>query len=179
MELGWRGLALFALIYIGLTGLTLPVNVPLSVAAGALFGLWPGVALAALSTALGATVSCLSSRTLLRGWVMRRLHGRLAEIEAGLAADGDLYLLTLRLMPLVPYTMVNLLFGLTSMKLPRFFVVTLLGTLPATVAFVNAGTELQQLGDEGAVLGLRLAISLTLLGCVPLVMARINRWRRR
>ncbi len=180
-QLGWRGPALFALIYITLAGLTLPINVPLSVAAGALFGLWPGTVLALFCTAIGASLSCLMSRTLLRGWVTRKLYGRMAEVEAGLAKDGALYLLSLRLMPLVPYTMVNLLFGLTSISLPRFFAITALGTLPATFAFANAGTQLQQLGDDGMQLGLRLGISLALLGCVPLcvkpIAAQIRRWR--
>jgi uncharacterized membrane protein YdjX (TVP38/TMEM64 family) len=174
-ELGWRAPALFAVVYVTLTGLILPVNVPLSLVAGALFGLWPGVALTSLCTATGATLSCLSSRTLLRGFVHRRLHGRLAEVEAGLEREGSLYLLSLRLMPLVPYTMVNLIFGLTTMPLWRIFALTWLGTLPATIAFVNAGTELENLDSAGSVLGLRLMVSLTLLGCVPLAAARLRR----
>ena len=177
--LGWRAAAIFACAYLVLAGANVPINVPFAVAAGAMFGLWPGVVLAALCTSCGASIACFLSRTLLRGWVLRRLHGRLAEIEAGLAEEGWLYLLTLRLMPLVPYTLVNLVFGLTTMALPQFFAVTLLGTLPATIAFVNAGTELQQLGDDGAVLGVRLALSLLLFSCIPIVVARVNRWRRR
>jgi len=161
----WGGL--FAL-YVLLTSLTLPLNVPLALAAGLMFGFWKGWVLVSLGTSCGATISCLLSRTLLRGWVQRRLSRRVVEIEAGLEKQGWLYLLTLRLMPIVPYTLVNLVFGLTSMPLRRFFIVTWLGTLPATAAYVNAGTTLQILDEGHSILSLRLLISLTVLGLLPM-----------
>jgi len=151
----WGGL--FAL-YVLLTSLTLPLNVPLALAAGLMFGFWKGWVLVSLGTSCGATISCLLSRTLLR----------VVEIEAGLEKQGWLYLLTLRLMPIVPYTLVNLVFGLTSMPLRRFFIVTWLGTLPATAAYVNAGTTLQILDEGHSILSLRLLISLTVLGLLPM-----------
>ncbi len=166
-ELGWRAPMLYVAVYITLTGLTLPLNAPMALAAGAMFGLWEGVALTALSTSIGACISCFTARTLLRDWAHRRLHGRLAEFETGFAREGALYLLALRLIPLVPYTVINLLFGLTRLPLRMMFFCTLIGTLPSVIAFVNAGTELQNLESSASVLGGRLLVSLTLLGSLP------------
>ncbi len=167
----WSSALLFVLCYVALTGMTLPINVPLTVTAGVMFGLGEGVALSSLATATGATLSCLSSRTLLRDVVRRRMSQRLAEIEAGLEREGLFYLLGLRLAPLVPYTVVNLLFGLTEMKLGQFFVISWIGTLPTTFAFVNAGTELQILDKPGELIGVRLIVSLMLLSCLPIAVA--------
>ena len=167
----WSSALLFVLGYVALTGMTLPVNIPLSVAAGVMFGLVEGIALASLATAIGATLSCLSSRTLLRDFVRRRMSQRLAEIEAGLEREGVFFLLGLRLAPLVPYTVINLLFGLTEMNLLHFFAITWVGTLPATIAFVNAGTELQILDSPGALIGGRMIVSLMLLACLPIAAA--------
>lgn len=169
----------FTLLYVALAGLTLPVNVPLSIAAGAVFGFWPALGVTLLGTTLGATLSCLSARVALRGWVRRRLTGRLAQIEAGLEEEGDFYLLSLRLIPLVPYTVVNLVFGLTGMALWRFALLTALGTLPTSVALVNAGTGLQDLENARTLLGSRLVLSLILLSLLPIAASRLRRlWRR-
>lgn len=162
------------ILYVTLTSLTLPVNVPLALAAGVMFGFAEGWALVSLATSCGATVSCLISRTFLRGWVQRRLGARLVGIEAGLAKEGALYLLTLRLMPIVPYTVVNLVFGLTTMNLKRFFIITWLGTLPATAVYVNVGTALQILDTPEGILSLRMLLSLTALALLPMAFLRLR-----
>ncbi|MDR3524846.1 MAG: TVP38/TMEM64 family protein [Acetobacteraceae bacterium] len=167
----WIGL--FAL-YVLLTSLTLPLNVPLALAAGLMFGFWKGWALVSLGTSCGATVSCLLSRTLLRGWVQRHLGRRIADIQAGMARDGWLYLLSLRLMPIVPYTVVNLVFGLTSMPLRRFFAATWFGTLPATAAYVNAGTALHILDADHLIVSPRLLVSLAVLSLLPVTIFHLR-----
>jgi len=170
---------IYALVYAGLTGLTLPINVPLSLGAGALFGLAEGAAIVSFAAAGGASLSLLSSRFLLRDVVRRRLGRRLAEMEAGIARDGIVYLLMLRLTPAVPYVLVNLLFGLTSIPVLRFFWVTQLGTLPATLVFVNAGTQLETLRRVSDILSPGLIVSWLLLAVVPLAARHVvGRWRR-
>ena len=161
-------------VYVVLTGLTLPVNVPLSIAGGAMFGLTEGVALTSVATATGATLSCLTSRTLLRDLVRRRIGNRLEEVEAGLAREGGVYLLGLRLMPAIPYVVVNMLFGLTTMRLRVFFALTWLGTLPVTTALVSAGTSLNNLDSGQPLFGTNFLVSVTLIACALLVTALVR-----
>jgi uncharacterized membrane protein YdjX (TVP38/TMEM64 family) len=174
-------MAVFFAVDVGLLGLTLPLNIPFALAAGLMFGWAEGTALSALATASGATISCLSSRLLLKGWLRHRLGRRLREIEDGLERHGAMHLLTLRLTPLAPYTLVNLLFGLTDMGLARFFAITLIGALPATAAYVNAGAAFQILDDIGDILDWRMIAALTLLAGAPILISRLHRvdWPRR
>ena len=169
-----RAIAMFLAVDIGLLCFFLPINVPMSLAAGLMFGWREGIPLAALATATGATICCLTSRTLLRGWVRRHLSRRLLEIERGLERDGAIYLLSLRLAPLVPYNLVNLLFGLTEIRLSHFFLITAIGTLPATAAYVNAGVALQILDDARDLTNWRLLTALTLLAIAPILLSRLR-----
>lgn len=172
--------ALYLLLYAGVTALTLPVNVPLSLGAGALFGLIEGSLIVSFASATGATLSALSSRFLFRDLVQRRFGKRLAEIEAGIAQDGVFYLLTLRLAPVVPYTLINLLFGITDFPMRRFYWVSQLGMFPATAVYVNAGTQLEHLTSLSGILSPGLILSLLLLAIVPLAAKFVaDRLRRR
>jgi uncharacterized membrane protein YdjX (TVP38/TMEM64 family) len=161
-------LAYFA-IYVSVAALTLPLNVPLSVGAGALFGVAEGAVVVSFASAIGATLSMLSSRFLLRDMVNARFGRRLAEVEAGVARNGMFYLLALRLAPMVPYTVVNLLFGLTAISALRFYAVTQLGTLPTLLIFVNAGRRLDEVDSLRGVLSPGLLAALLLLATVPLL----------
>ncbi len=175
----WAAGLVFLLCYIVAASLLLPVNVVLALAGGAVFGPWLGTVLVGLSAATGSTLAMLASRWLLRGLVRRRFGRRFHEVEAGLAREGWIYLLSLRLMPAVPYTLVNLLFGLTGFPPGRFLLVSLLGMSPATILYVHAGTGLGQLTSLGDVLSGPLAGSLALLAAMPLVAGWIFRyWRR-
>ncbi len=155
-------------LYVAVAALTLPVNVPLSLGAGALFGLVEGTLIVSFASAMGATLSFLSSRFLFRDAVQRRFGARLRDIEAGIAKDGVFYLLSLRLAPVIPYTLINLLFGLTAIPVLRFYWVSQLGMFPATTVFVNAGTQLEQLQTVSGILSPALIISLLLLAVLPL-----------
>lgn len=171
---------LFVLIYVTATALSLPVNIPLAVIAGAVFGLVEGVMLVAVSITAGSTLALLASRFLFRDLVRRKLAGRLAEVEAGLAREGGRYLLALRLTPLVPYTAVNLLFALTGFPVGKFGLITLAGTAPAVFIYVNAGTQLNSFTSLSDILRPGLAVSLLLLALLPLLGGRIVAfWRRR
>lgn len=158
----------YLLLYVAVAALTLPVNVPLSLGAGALFGLVEGTLIVSFASAIGATLSFLSSRFLFREAVQRRFGARLRDIEEGIARDGIFYLLSLRLAPVIPYTLINLLFGLTAIPVLRFYWVSQLGMLPATAVFVNAGTQLEYLQTVSGILSPGLIVSLLLLAVLPL-----------
>ncbi len=176
----WAAAWVFVLGYILTAALSLPINVVLALAGGAVFGPWLGSVLVDVSAAIGSTLAMLSSRWLLRDVVRVRFGRRLDEVEAGLARDGWVYLLSLRLMPVVPYTVVNLLFGLTRFPPWRFLLISLVGMAPATFLYVQAGTALDRLGGVGDVLSVRLVVSLALVATLPLVTGRLLRlWRRR
>ncbi len=135
------GLA-FAAIYMLVASLSLPGVGPLSLAAGAVFGLWYGVLLVSFASSIGATVGMLISRTLLREWVQKHFAKAFEKVNAGVKRDGALYLVTLRLIPPIPFFIINLVFGLTNMRAKTFYIVSQLGMLPATFLYVNAGASL-------------------------------------
>ena len=162
-------LAIFSLIYIFSTGLSLPGAAILSLAAGAIFGLFVGVPLISFSSTLGATLSFLISRFLLRGRMEGMFSRQLVVINRGVEKEGAFYLFTLRLIPAFPFFMVNILMGLTRMKTLPFFFVSLVGMLPGTIIYVNAGQHLSRLRSPDDILSPSLLFSLVLLGLFPLL----------
>jgi uncharacterized membrane protein YdjX (TVP38/TMEM64 family) len=169
-------LAVFLAVYVAATALSLPVATALGLLAGAVFGRWLGTAVVILAATLGATLALLSSRYLVRGWVQRRFGDRLAAVNRGVEQDGAYYLLTLRLVPVFPFFLVNLAAGLTPMRAGTFAWVSLLGMLPGTFLYVNAGAELGRLASPRDALSPELLGSLALLGLVPLTLRLLARW---
>nr|MDT0251796.1 FAD-dependent oxidoreductase [Endozoicomonas sp.] len=173
--------AIFFTIYVAITGLSLPGAAVLTVLAGAVFGLLPGLLLASFASTLGATLAFLFSRTLLRDWVEQKFSGYLDTINNGVKKDGAFYLATLRLIPAVPFFVINLVMGLTSMRVWTFSWVSQLGMLPGTAVYVNAGVQLglvEELSLKG-ILTPSLIASFILLGFFPWI-ARIQiEWLRR
>jgi pyruvate/2-oxoglutarate dehydrogenase complex dihydrolipoamide dehydrogenase (E3) component/uncharacterized membrane protein YdjX (TVP38/TMEM64 family) len=159
----------FFLIYIATTALSLPGATILTLAAGAIFGLWPGTLVVSFASAIGASLAFLSSRYLLRDWVKARFGRRVEAIDRGIAEDGAFYLLSLRLIPAFPFFLVNLAMGLTAMRLPTFYLVSQIGMLPGTLVFVNAGTQLARIGSTRDILSPALIGSFVLLGLFPLL----------
>lgn len=183
---GWRAMhpmlfiALFLLGYVIVVALSLPFALWMTLAAGALFGLASGVVIASFASSIGATLAFLASRWVLRDWVLSRFGNRLKPLSDGLARDGSAYLFTLRLIPVVPFFLVNLLMGLTTMSGLRFYVVSQLGMLPATLVYVNAGTQLAQLSSVKGLVSPPLILSFALLGLFPwLAKAVVSFLRRR
>lgn len=171
-------LAIFV-VYTGLAGLTLPVNIPFALLSGGLFGFVEGSVIVSFASSCGATLSFLSSRHLFRDLVRRRFGRRLAAIEALLARDGMIGLLMLRLVPAVPYTVTNLVFGLTAVPVLRFHLVGQLGMLPATMVYVNAGTRLDRLDSLSGLFSSGLLAALLMLVGLPLFAGMaMRRWRR-
>ena len=161
--------AAYFLIYVVFTALSLPAAALLTVAGGALFGLIEGFLLVSFASSIGATLAFLASRFVFRETVQRRFAGRLAVVNANIGRDGAFYLLTLRLVPVIPFFVVNLVMGLTTLSVTTFYGVSQIGMLAATFAFVNAGTQLASLQSLSGILSAKLLGSFALLGVVPLL----------
>ena len=166
-------LAGFFALYVAVTALSLPGAAILTLAAGAIFGFWTGLVLVSFASSIGATLAMLAARFLLRDAVQRRFGERLAPIHAGIAKDGAFYLFALRLVPLFPFFVINLLMGLTPIRTATFYWVSQLGMLAGTAVYVNVGTQLAQLESLAGVLSPALLGSFALLGLFPLVAARV------
>ena len=172
-------IATYFSLYLAVAALSMPGAVILTLAGGAVFGFGWGLLIVSFASSLGATVSFLLARYVLRDSLEARFAKRLAEINRGIAKDGALYLFTLRLIPLVPFFMVNLLMGLTRMKPLMFYAVSQLGMLAGTAVYVNAGTQLAQLVSLKDVLSPGLLGALVLLGVFPLVARGGVAWVQR
>ncbi|MGE6166467.1 FAD-dependent oxidoreductase [Aeromonas rivipollensis] len=166
---------LFTLLYVVTTALSLPGASLLTLGGSALFGVGWGLLLVSFASSLGATLAFLSARFLLRDWVSRRFGDKLATFEAGMAKDGAFYLLSLRLIPLFPFFLINLLMGLTPIRVSTYYWVSQLGMLPGTFVYVLAGSELATLTSTGNILSPGLVAALTLLGLMPWLMRGLQR----
>ncbi|MGL5290960.1 MAG: FAD-dependent oxidoreductase [Vibrionaceae bacterium] len=159
----------FFAIYVVVTALSLPGAAILTLAAGAIFGLLQGVVLVSFASSIGATLAFLASRYLLRSSIQQRFSQQFTSIDAGMARDGALYLFTLRLVPVVPFFLINLLMGLTALKTRTFYWVSQIGMLAGTLVYVNAGTQLAKIETLSGILSPVLLFSFALLGLFPLV----------
>lgn len=163
----------YFLIYVLATALSFPGATIITLAGGAVFGLWQGLLIVSFASTIGATLAFLASRFVLRDWVEARFGQRLADINAGVNREGAFYLFSLRLIPVVPFFLINLLMGLTRMKVWTYYWVSQLGMLAGTAVYVNAGTQLAQLDSVKGILSPALLGSFVLLGIFPLIARRI------
>jgi len=163
----------YFLVYVLATALSFPGATIITLAGGAVFGLWQGLLIVSFASTVGATLAFLVSRFLLRDWVEVRFGQRLADINAGMNREGAFYLFSLRLIPVVPFFLINLLMGLTRMKVWTYYWVSQLGMLAGTAVYVNAGTQLGQLDSVQGILSPALLGSFVLLGLFPLIARRI------
>ncbi|MFM5331186.1 FAD-dependent oxidoreductase [Aeromonas veronii] len=165
---------LFVLIYVLSTALSLPGASLLTLGGSAVFGVAWGLLLVSFASTLGATLAFLSARFLLRDWVERRFSDKLATFQSGMAKEGAFYLLSLRLIPIFPFFLVNLLMGLTPIRVSTYYWVSQLGMLPGTFVYVLAGSELGQLTSTGNILSPGLMVALTLLGLMPWLVKKLT-----
>ena len=168
-----RAALIFFAIYALTTALSLPGATVLTLAGGAIFGLGWGTLLISFASSIGATLAFLASRWLLGDWVQARFGERMATLNAGIARDGALYLLTLRLVPVVPFFVVNLAMGLTRIRPLTFYWVSQLGMLAGTLVYVNAGTQLARIDSLSGVVSPGVLGSLIVLGVFPLVARKV------
>ena len=164
---------LFFLGYIVVTALALPISLLKTLLAGALFGLLPGVILTSFASTIGSTLCFLLSRYLFKDIFQEKYKKYLVKVNLGIKKEGLLYLLFLRLSPIFPFFLINLTFGLTQMKWTNFYWISQLGMLPATVLFVNAGNQLSQINNLEDILTMKVIVSLSAIGLLPIVTKRI------
>ncbi|MBA4341798.1 MAG: pyridine nucleotide-disulfide oxidoreductase [Methylibium sp.] len=164
---------LFLLAYIAVTALSLPGATVMTLAAGAIFGLGWGSLIVSFASSIGATLAFLSSRWLFRDWVSARFGTRMDALNQGMARDGGFYLFTLRLVPVLPFFLINLGMGLTSIRTWTFYWVSQLGMLAATLVYVNAGTRLAAIDSLAGIVSPAILGSLVLLGLFPLLARQL------
>ena len=172
-------IAIFFLIYVVTTAASLPGALILTLAAGALFGVVTGTIIVSFASSIGATIAFLSSRYLFRDAVKSRFGERLKAIDKGVEKDGPFYLLTLRLVPVFPFFLINLLMGLTAIKARTFYIVSQIGMLLGTLVYVNAGTQLANIEQVSDIGSPGLLLSFAALGITPWIgkwiVSRIKR----
>lgn len=159
-------------IYVLVTSLSLPGAAILTLAGGAVFGLVEGTLLVSFASTIGATFAMLASRFILRDWVRKRFASRIKSVDEGIQRDGAFYLFSLRLVPVFPFFVINLVMGLTSISVLTFYWVSQIGMLAATVIYVNAGTRLASLNSLSGLLSPALIGSFVLLALLPW----LSRW---
>ncbi|MCU0951198.1 MAG: FAD-dependent oxidoreductase [Burkholderiaceae bacterium] len=162
-------IAIYALAYVAVAALSLPGAAILTLAGGALFGFWTGLVVVSFASSIGALLAMLAARFVLRDSVQARFGDKLAAIHAGIDRDGAFYLFALRLVPLFPFFVINLLMGLTRIRAWTFYWVSQLGMLAGTAVYVNVGTQLAQVDSLRGVLSPALLGSFVLLGLFPLL----------
>lgn len=165
----WLSIAAFFGLYVLAAALSLPGAFILTLAGGAIFGLGVGLLVVSFASSVGALVAFWVARTLLRDVVQQRFGQFLTPINEGLAKDGVLYLLTLRLVPVFPFWLINLLMGLTQIGVRPFYIVSQIGMLAGTAVYVNAGTQLAAIESTADILSPAMLGSLTLLGVFPIL----------
>ena len=164
-----RTAVIFFVLYILVTGLSLPGAAIATLIGGAIFGLLWGTVLVSFASVIGASCAFLISRHILRDTIQNRYGERLRTINKGIEKDGAVYLFTLRMVPIFPFFVINLVMGLTPMRLATYFVISQIGMLPGTVVYVNAGTQLAKIDSISSILSPALIASFVLLGIFPLI----------
>jgi uncharacterized membrane protein YdjX (TVP38/TMEM64 family) len=164
---------IYVLVYTAVGALCLPGTGLLNLTGAGLFGPWVGVAAICFSRAVGGSLACISVRSLLRERVMRRYGSRLEAINRGFAQEGAFYLFALRLVPGLPYPVTNVAMGLTPIRLSSFFWITLIGSVPGCLVTINAVQQLGTISSPADLLSMRLALSLALIGLLPLLLRRL------
>jgi uncharacterized membrane protein YdjX (TVP38/TMEM64 family) len=172
--------ALFMAVYVACVTFSLPVATALTILGGVLFGRWLGTVWVNLAATTGSALACLGARYLLREWAQARFAGdRLAALNRGMSENGLSYLLFLRLLPVFPFFLINLGAGLTVLPLRTFILGTMVGILPGTFLYVNAGAALTTIEKPSDVLSPAVLGALALLGLFALVPVVYKRWKQR
>lgn len=163
----------FFLTYVTVAALSIPGAAILTLLSGAIFGLFLGLLIASFASTIGATLAFLVSRYLLRSTVESKFGSKLQTINRSVEKEGAFYLFTMRLVPIFPFFLVNLVMGLTKIKTGVFYIVSQVGMLLGTAVFVNAGTQLANIESVGEILSPKLILSFALLGIFPIIAKKI------
>ncbi|HGF7176723.1 TPA: TVP38/TMEM64 family protein [Vibrio cholerae] len=161
---------IYFVVYVLLTAFSIPGATVVTLLGAALFGFGLSLLLASFASTIGATLAFLSSRFLLRDWVQAKFADKLQTINQGIERDGAFYLLSLRLIPIFPFFLINLVMGLMPISTWRYYWVSQLGMLPGTAVYLNAGTQLAEISSLGEIVSLPVLASFVLLGVFPIVV---------
>ncbi|MFB9214950.1 TVP38/TMEM64 family protein [Vibrio sinaloensis] len=161
--------ATYFIAYVAITAFSVPGAAVVTLLGAALFGFWTSLVLVSFASTIGATLAFLSSRFLLRDWVQSKFGDKLNAINQGVEKDGAFYLFSLRLIPVFPFFLINLLMGLTPISVARFYFVSQLGMLPGTAVYLNAGTQLAQIESLSGIVSPSVLVSFALLGLFPVI----------
>lgn len=167
-------ISLYFIMYVAVTGLSLPGATLMTLVGGALFGTALGTAIISFASTIGATIAFLLSRYFFKDWVQKKFSKQLVTINEGIEKEGNYYLFTLRLVPLFPFFIINLVMGLTPIKTFSFYWVSQVGMFLGTLVYVNAGTQLAKLDSLSGILSPALIVSFSLIGLLPLVTKKIT-----
>lgn len=159
--------AVYFVVYILITAFSIPGAAVVTLLGAALFGFWMSLALVSFASTIGATLAFLSSRYLLRSWVQNKFNRKLNTINEGVRKDGAFYLFSLRLIPVFPFFLINLLMGLTPISIGRYYVVSQLSMLPGTAVYLNAGLRLSEIDSLSGIVSPTVLVSFALLGVFP------------
>ncbi len=161
--------AAYFFAYIAITAFSIPGAAVVTLLGAALFGFWTSLLLVSFASTIGATIAFLSSRYLLREWVQSKFGNKLNAINQGVEKDGAFYLFSLRLIPVFPFFLINLLMGLTPMSVARFYLTSQIGMLPGTAVYLNAGTQLATIDSLSGIVSPTVLASFALLGLFPII----------
>ncbi|MFG6245715.1 TVP38/TMEM64 family protein [Vibrio diabolicus] len=161
--------AIYFFAYIAITAFSIPGAAVFTLLGAALFGFWTSLLLVSFASTMGATLAFLSSRYLLRDWVQNKFGNKLIAINQGVEKDGAFYLFSLRLIPVFPFFLINLLMGLTPMSVGRFYLTSQVGMLPGTAVYLNAGTQLATIESLSGIISPAVLASFALLGLFPII----------
>jgi len=171
-------IGVYMLVYIIMTALSLPGATVLTLAGGAVFGIFTGVIIVSFASTIGATIAFLFSRYMFRDWVQAKFSNKISAINEGVKKEGGVYLFTLRLVPVFPFFMINLIMGLTPISTGLFYTVSQIGMFPGTIVYINAGTQLAKIDSLGGILSPGLLFAFALLGLFPLIAKKIIEWMK-
>ena len=160
--------ATYFILYIMITAFSIPGAAVVTLLGAALFGFWTSLLLVSFASTIGATLAFLSSRFLLRDWVQGKFGDKLSTINQGVEKDGAFYLFSLRLIPVFPFFLINLLMGLTPISVGRYYLTSQLGMLPGTAVYLNAGTQLAEIDSLSGIVSPSVLLSFALLGIFPI-----------
>ncbi len=172
-------IAIFGLIYIAVTALSLPVATILTLTAGALFGILSGTIIVSFASTIGASLAFLASRFLMRDYVQKKYSDKLSAINKGIEKEGAFYLFTLRLVPIFPFFMINLIMGITPIKLRTFFAVSQVGMLAGTILYVYTGTQLATITTLKGIFSQNIIIAFSILGIFTAVKVKIASYKKK
>ncbi len=174
----WLAASVYFVSYVVLTALSIPGATVVTLLGAAAFGFWTSLLLVSFASSIGATLAFLMSRYFLRSWVQKRFGDKLLTINQGIERDGAMYLFSLRLIPIFPFFIINLLMGITPITTLRFYWISQIGMLPGTAVYLNAGTQLAQIDSLSGIISPSVLMSMALLGVFPILAKwMITKWK--